>query len=155
VCVGDAPAAGRLAKHFGQADNRNHVGRDDVRQHLAWPDGGQLVDIADVANHGNQVSPGPGHDSRCQSADNPVGLRYEPVPLLSPAYVLAVRIVRSLLVLLISAAALGMGAFITFPISRSPLPLFGIGIMLFGVFGLYTIYRDWRHGDRPAGFQRK
>jgi hypothetical protein len=67
---------------------------------------------------------------------------------------LAARIVRSVLVLVVSATALGMGALITFPISRSPLPLFGIGIMLFGIFGLYTIYRDWRHGDRPAGFQK-
>jgi hypothetical protein len=45
--VGDHPAAGRLAEHFGQADNRNQVGCDDVSQHLAGPDGGELVDIAD------------------------------------------------------------------------------------------------------------
>jgi hypothetical protein len=91
----------------------------------------------------------------CIGTWNLARLWYEPLPPLSPSYVLAARIVRSLLVLVVSATALGMGAFITFPISRSPLPLFGIGIMLFGAFGLYTIYRDWRYGDRPAGFQRK
>ena len=91
----------------------------------------------------------------CIGTWNLARLRYEPAPLLSPAYVLGARIVRSLLVLLISVVALRMGAFITFPIARSPLPLFGIGIMLIGIFGLYTIYRDWRYGDRPAGFQRK
>jgi hypothetical protein len=91
----------------------------------------------------------------CIGTWNLARLWYEPLPPLSPSYLLAARIVRSLLVLVVSATALGIGAFITFPISRSPLPLFGIGIMLVGIFGLYTIYRDWRYGDRPAGFQRK
>ena len=91
----------------------------------------------------------------CIGTWNLARLWYEPLPPLNPSYVLAARIVRSLLVLIVSAMALGMGALITFPISRSPFPLFGIGIMLIGLFGLYTIYRDWRYGDRPAGFQRK
>jgi hypothetical protein len=90
----------------------------------------------------------------CIGTWNLARLWYEPLPPLSPSYVLAARIVRSLLVLVVSATALGIGAFISFPISRSSLPLFGVGIMLFGAFGLYTIYRDWRHGDRPAGFQK-
>ena len=45
----------------------------------------------------------------CIGIWNLARLRYEPVPFLSPAYVLAARIVRSLLVLLISAPALEWG----------------------------------------------
>jgi hypothetical protein len=52
VCVGDDPATGRLAEHFGQADDWDHLARDDVSQHLARANGGQLVDIADNEQRG-------------------------------------------------------------------------------------------------------
>ena len=47
VRVGDDPALGRLAEHLGQPDHRHRAARDDVGQHLARPDRGQLVDVAD------------------------------------------------------------------------------------------------------------
>ena len=67
---------------------------------------------------------------------------------------MAARIVRSVLVLIISAVALEWGLSSPFRFRGASFPLFGIGIMLFGIFGLYTIYRDWRYCDRPAGFQK-
>lgn len=45
--VGDDPAPGRLAEHLGQAHHRDRVGADNIGQHLAWPDRGQLVHVAD------------------------------------------------------------------------------------------------------------
>ena len=47
VRIGDNPAAGCLAEHFGQADNRKQIAGDDVSQHLARADRRQLVDIGD------------------------------------------------------------------------------------------------------------
>jgi hypothetical protein len=81
-------------------------------------------------------------------------LWYEPHPPLAPGYVLGARIVRSVLVFMVSAGITAAGYTMTFPLATRPLPLFGIGVTLLGLFGFYTIYLDWRHGDRPAGFQR-
>jgi hypothetical protein len=36
-----------LAKNIGEPDNRYRAGGDDVVQHVARTDGGELVDIAD------------------------------------------------------------------------------------------------------------
>ena len=47
VRVDHDPANRRLAEHRAQAGDRNRAGSDDVRQHLARPDGGQLIDVAD------------------------------------------------------------------------------------------------------------
>ena len=45
--VGDDPALRRLPEHLGQPDHRHRPAGDDVGQHLARPDRGQLVDVAD------------------------------------------------------------------------------------------------------------
>ena len=45
--IGDHPAASRLAEHLGQPHHRYCAGPDDIAQHLARPDRGKLVDVAD------------------------------------------------------------------------------------------------------------
>ena len=45
--VGDDPALGGLAEHFGQTHHRHGARGDDVGQNLPRPDRGQLIDIAD------------------------------------------------------------------------------------------------------------
>lgn len=44
---GDDLALGCLPEHLGQSDHGHRVRADDVSQHLAGPDRGELVDIAD------------------------------------------------------------------------------------------------------------
>ena len=46
VRVGDDPAGGRLAEDLGQPHHRHRAGADQVGQHLARPDRGQLIDVA-------------------------------------------------------------------------------------------------------------
>ena len=43
---------GGLPEHLGQAHHRHSAGRDDVGQHLAGADRGQLVDVADEQQRG-------------------------------------------------------------------------------------------------------
>ena len=45
--VDDDAALGGLAKNFGQPGDRDSAGIDDVGEDLAWPDRGQLVNVAD------------------------------------------------------------------------------------------------------------
>jgi hypothetical protein len=49
----DDPARGSLPEHLCQAHHGHYARADDVSQHLAGADGGQLVDIADdnVSRH--------------------------------------------------------------------------------------------------------
>jgi hypothetical protein len=45
VSVDDDPAFGRLAKYLGQTHDRDGARPDDVREHLARANGGQLIDV--------------------------------------------------------------------------------------------------------------
>ena len=47
VGADDDPALCRLAEHLGQTHHRHGAGLDDVGEHLAGADRGQLVDVAD------------------------------------------------------------------------------------------------------------
>ena len=52
VRVGHHPAARRLAEHLGQPHHGHGVGRDQVGQHLAGADRGELVHVADQQQGG-------------------------------------------------------------------------------------------------------
>ena len=52
VGAGDDPALRGLPEHLGQPHHRHRAGGDDVGQHLARPDRGQLVDVADDQQRG-------------------------------------------------------------------------------------------------------
>ena len=53
MVVDDDAAFCGLAKHFGQAGDRDRAGIDDVGEDLARPDRGQLVDVADQQKGGS------------------------------------------------------------------------------------------------------
>ena len=50
--IDDDPALGRLPEHVGQAHDRDRTGADDVREHLAGANRGQLVNVADEQQGG-------------------------------------------------------------------------------------------------------
>ena len=50
--IDDDPALGRLPEHVGQAHDRNRTGSDDVCEHLAGANRGQLVNVADKQQGG-------------------------------------------------------------------------------------------------------
>ena len=52
VGVDDDAALGGLAEHLGEPHHRHGARRDDVGQHLAGADRGQLVDVADDQQRG-------------------------------------------------------------------------------------------------------
>ena len=47
VGIDDDPALGSLAEHLGQAHDRDGARLNDVREHLAGPNRGKLIDVAD------------------------------------------------------------------------------------------------------------
>ena len=52
MSAGDDATLRGLPEHFGEAHHRHGAGRDDVGQHLAGPDRGKLVDVADDQESG-------------------------------------------------------------------------------------------------------
>ena len=47
VGIHDDLTLGRLPEYFGEAYHRHRAGCDDIGQHLAGPNRGKLVDVAD------------------------------------------------------------------------------------------------------------
>ena len=45
--IDDDPAFGGLAEDLGQADDRHHIRANNIREHLAGADRGQLIDVTD------------------------------------------------------------------------------------------------------------